>query len=72
MSPTPAIEMKPIGINVHFTTPIPLKNIETNGLMTNEFTISPRMVEHIIAGIKDSAVCKMSCLVVNPSDFIIP
>ncbi len=70
MIPIPERKIKPTGIlKVHFTMPIPLKNNEVSGLMMKALTVSPTTVERIIAGIKDKAVCKMSCLVVKPSDF---
>ena len=49
-----------------------LKNTLNSGLMPTLLITSPTTVEIMIAGIKDSAVCKMSCPVVNPRDFIIP
>ncbi len=73
ISPIPATVEKTIGIlNVHFTMPIELKNSDISGLITRQLTIIPTTVEAMIAGIKDSAVCKTSCLVVKPKDLSIP
>lgn len=73
ISAIPAIVANTIGIsNVHFTMPSELKNSDKSGLMVRQLMISPITVEIIIAGINESAVCKMSCFVVNPSDLSIP
>ena len=73
ISPIPAIVANTIGIlNVHFTMPSELKNSDKSGLMVRQLIITPITVEIIIAGINESAVCKMSCFVVNPSDLSIP
>ena len=72
-SPAPAMAMNPAGtVKVHFTMPIPLRKKAVRGLMIREFIISPVMVESRTAGMKLSAVCRMSCLVVKPSAFMIP
>ena len=73
ISPNPANTENKIGIlNVHFTMPSELKNNAVSGLITRQLTIMPTTVDRIIAGINESAVCKMSCFVVNPSDLSIP
>ena len=73
ISPNPANTENKIGIlNVHFTMPSELKNSDKSGLMVRQLIITPITVEIIIAGINESAVCKMSCFVVNPSDLSIP
>ena len=73
MSKNPAIVANTIGIlNVHFTMPSELKNSDKSGLMVRQLIITPITVEIIIAGINESAVCKMSCPVVNPKDLSIP
>ena len=73
ISAIPAIVANTIGIlNVHFTMPSELKNSDKSGLMVRQLIISPITVEIIIAGINESAVCKISCFVVNPSDLSIP
>ena len=72
-SPIPAMEINPIGtMKVHFTMPNPLKNSDISGFITRPPTISPMMVEMMIAGINESAVCKISCFVVKPSAFNMP
>lgn len=69
----PAIVAKTIGIlNVHFTMPRLLKNMLNIGFITKQLITSPTTVERMMAGINESAVCKMSCFVVNPSDLSIP
>ncbi len=71
--PTLANTENTIGIlNVHFTMPSELKNSDKSGLIARQLITNPATVEIIIAGINDSAVCTMSCFVVNPSDFKIP
>ena len=73
ISAIPAIVANTIGIlNVHFTMPSELKNNAVSGLIIRQLMIIPITVEIIIAGINESAVCKMSCFVVNPSDLSIP
>lgn len=73
ISAIPAIAANTTGIlNVHFTMPNELKNNDISGLITRQLTIMPTTVDRIIAGINESAVCKMSCFVVNPSDLSIP
>ena len=73
ISAIPAIVANTIGIlNVHFTIPIELKNNDISGLITRQLTIMPTTVDRIIAGINESAVCKISCPVVNPNDLSIP
>ena len=73
ISPIPASVTNTIGIlNVHFTMPSELKNSDKSGLMVRQLIITPITVEIIIAGINESAVCKISCFVVNPSDLSIP
>lgn len=73
ISAIPAIVTNRIGIlNVHFTMPNELKNSDISGLIARQLIISPITVEIIIAGINESAVCKMSCSVVNPNDLSIP
>ncbi len=73
ISPIPAIAEKTIGIlKVHFTMPSELKNSDRSGLIATQLIIIPITVEIIVAGINENAVCKISCLVVNPSDFIMP
>ena len=73
ISPVPAGTENAKGIpNVHFTIPIELKNSDISGLMAIQLIIIPITVETIIAGINESAVCKMSCFVVKPNDFKIP
>ena len=73
ISAIPAIVTNRIGIlNVHFTMPSELKNSDKSGLMVRQLIITPITVEIIIAGINESAVCKISCFVVNPSDLSIP
>ena len=73
ISPIPAIAANTTGIlNVHFTMPNELKNSDISGLIARQLKIIPITVEIIIAGINESAVCKMSCFVVNPSDLSIP
>ena len=73
ISPIPASVEKATGIsNVHFTIPIVLKNNDISGLITAQLIIIPRNVERITAGINESAVCKISCLVVKPIDLSIP
>ena len=73
ISAIPAIVANTIGIlNVHFTMPSELKNSDKSGLMVRQLIITPITVEIIIAGIHESAVCKMSCPVVNPNDLSIP
>ena len=73
ISVIPAIVANAIGIlNVHFTMPSELKNSDRSGLIVRQHIIIPITVEIIIVGINESAVCKMSCLVVNPSDLSIP
>ena len=73
ISPVPAIIEKPIGIlNVHFTMPSELKNSDISGFITRQLAIMPIMVEIIIVGINESAVCTMSCFVVKPNDLSIP
>ena len=73
ISPNPANTENKIGIlNVHFTMPSELKNSDKSGLMVRQLIITPITVEIIIAGINESAVYKISCLVVNPSDLSIP
>ena len=73
ISAIPAIVANTIGIlNVHFTMPSELKNNAVSGLIIIQLKIIPITVEIIIAGINESAVCKISCLVVNPSDLSIP
>ena len=71
--PNPANTENKIGIlNVHFTMPSELKNSDISGLMVRQLTIIPTTVDRIIAGINESAVCKMSCFVVKPNDLSIP
>ncbi len=71
--PNPANTENKIGIlNVHFTMPSELKNSDISGLITRQLTIMPTTVDRIIAGINESAVCKMSCFVVKPNDLSIP
>ena len=73
ISAIPATVTNRIGIlNVHFTMPSELKNSDKSGLMVRQLIITPITVEIIIAGINESAVCKMSCPVVNPKDLSIP
>lgn len=73
INPTPAPAIKPIGTaNVHFTMPRLLKNKLNSGFTIKALIINPTIVEMIIAGINDSAVCSISCLVVNPIAFKIP
>lgn len=73
INPIPANVTNTIGIlNVHFTMPSELKNSDKSGLIIRQPIIMPTTVEIIIAGINESAVCKMSCFVVNPSDLSIP
>ena len=73
ISPIPAAEVNAIGIvNVHFTTPMLLKNIDITGLIIMLQTINPTTVERITVGINDRAVCRISCPVVKPRDFKIP
>ena len=73
MSKNPATVANTIGIlNVHFTMPSELKNSDKSGLMVRQLIITPITVEIIIAGINESAVCKMSCFVVKPNDLSIP
>ena len=59
-------------LNVHLTIPIELKNNDISGLITRQLTIMPIIVDRIIEGINESAVCKISCFVVYPSDLSIP
>lgn len=71
--PVPATALNTAGmLNVHFTMPIELKNSDISGFITRQLTIMPTTVDRIIAGINDSAVCNISCLVVKPNDFSIP
>ena len=73
ISPIPATVTNAMGIlKVHFTIPSELKNSAVSGLIIRQLMIIPITVEIIIAGINESAVCKMSCFVVNPSDLSIP
>ena len=73
ISAIPATVIKPTGtVKVHFNMPRLLKKTLNSGFMTRLLTKSPTTVERIIAGINESAVCKMSCFVVKPSDFKIP
>ncbi len=73
ISAIPATVTNRIGIlNVHFTMPNELKNNDISGLIARQLKIIPITVEIIIVGINESAVCKMSCFVVNPSDLSIP
>lgn len=73
INPTPAAEANTTGIlNVHLIIPIELKNSDIKGFITKQLTIMPITVEIITAGIKDIAVCKISCFVVKPSDFKMP
>lgn len=73
ISPIPAKTTNRYGIpNVHFIMPIELKNSDISGFMAIQLIIMPTTVEIIIAGINDSAVCIISCFVVNPIDFKIP
>lgn len=73
ISPIPASVEKATGmLNVHLTIPIELKNNDISGLITRQLTIMPTTVDRIIAGINESAVCKMSCFVVKPNDLSIP
>ena len=73
ISPIPASVEKATGmLNVHLTIPMELKNNDISGLITRQLTIMPTTVDRIIAGINESAVCKMSCAVVNPNDLSIP
>ena len=72
-SPSPPKVTNVTGMpNVHLTMPIPLRNSATSGLITKQLIIMPVTIEIIIAGINDSAVCNISCLVVKPRDFKIP
>ena len=73
ISPIPASAEKATGMpNIHLTIPIELKNSDISGLIAIQLTIMPTTVDRIIAGINESAVCKMSCPVVNPKDLSIP
>ena len=73
ISPMPVIVINPTGTaKEHFIIPRVLKNTDSRGLIIKQLTISPIMDERIMAGINDNAVCKISCLVVKPSAFIIP
>lgn len=73
ISAIPASVEKATGmLKVHLTIPIELKNNDISGLITRQLTIMPTTVDRIIAGINESAVCKMSCPVVNPKDLSIP
>lgn len=71
--PIPAAVIKPMGTgNLHFTMPISLKNRPSSGFMVKPLTASPAADERTTYGINDSAVCRISCLVVKPRDFKIP
>ena len=73
ISPIPATVTNRIGIlNVHFTIPSELKNSDISGFITRQLAIMPIIVEIIIVGINESAVCTMSCFVVKPNDLSIP
>lgn len=66
ISPTPAIALNVTGIpKVHFTMPNELKNSAISGFIAKQLTIIPTNVERITAGIKDRAVCKISCWVME-------
>ncbi len=73
ISPAPATVMRKTGtVKEHFTIPMLFKNRATSGLMMKLHKIRPAMEERTTAGIKLRAVCKISCLVVNPRAFRIP
>lgn len=73
ISAVPAIAINAIGtVNVHLSMPKLLKNTLKSGFIVTELTISPTTVDITIAGIKDNAVCKISCRVVNPNDLSMP
>ena len=73
ISPMPASVINTTGtLKVHLTIPILLKNRLMSGFIIRPPTIIPITVEIMIAGIKDSAVCNISCFVVKPSDFKSP
>ena len=71
--PRPARILKPAGtVKVHFTIPMPLINTAVSGLIIKLQILIPIIVEMTTAGIKDSAVWRISCLVVKPRAFRIP
>lgn len=60
-SPIPPMAINPSGTaNVHCTIPIPFKNKAVKGLMIKLERINPAIVERIVVGINDNAVCRIS------------
>lgn len=58
----PAAVINPTGtVNVHLTMPSPPRNTAISGLMIKPHTTSPTAADTTTVGMKDRAVCKISC-----------
>lgn len=67
INPIPEPMIKPTGkVKLHLTIPMLPRKIERMGLIRKLPIVIPTTVEIIIAGIKDNAVWRTNCLVVNP------